>query len=264
MMRRFMFVTAAVLAGSAMFANAAPKDEVTDAAKKLADAKSYSWKATTERQGGAQGGGQGQGRGGFGGGPVEGKTEKDGFTHVAMTVGENKVEAITKGDKGAVKTRDGWQSFAELSAQQASDNQGQGQGRGRGMTGRMLQNTPKPAAQAQELAAAAKELTKADDAFTGELTEKGVIDLLSFRSGGRRGQSGQANDGNAPPPPTNAKGTVKFWVKDGVLSKYEYHVEGTREFNGNEVKLDRTTTVEIKDIDSAKVEVPEEAKGKVS
>jgi len=181
-----------------------------------------------------------------------------------MTVGENKVEAITKGDKGAVKTRDGWQSFAELSAQQASDNQGQGQGRGRGMTGRMLQNTPKPAAQAQELAAAAKELTKADDAFTGELTEKGVIDLLSSRSGGRRGQGGQANDGNAPPPPTNAKGTVKFWVKDGVLSKYEYHVEGTREFNGNEVKLDRTTTVEIKDIDSAKVEVPEEAKGKVS
>jgi len=35
MMRRFMFVTAAVLAGSAMFANAAPKDEVTAAAKNL-------------------------------------------------------------------------------------------------------------------------------------------------------------------------------------------------------------------------------------
>jgi len=262
MKRHFLFVAAAMLSGSAMFAQAAPKDEVTDAAKKLADAKSYSWKSTTERQGGNQGQGQGQGRGGFGGGPVEGQTEKDGFTHIAMTVGDNTVEAITKGDKGAVKTRDGWQSFAELSAQQASDG-GQGQGRGRGGRG-MLQNMPKPAEQAQELAAASKELTKSGDAISGELTEKGAIDLLSFRGGGRRGQGGQDQGGNAPPPPTNPKGTVKFWVKDGVLSKYEYHVTGTRSFNGNDVNIDRTTTVEIKDVGSAKVEVPEEAKSKVS
>ena len=49
-----------------------------------------------------------------------------------------------------------------------------------------------------------------------------------------------------------------------MLSKYEYHVTGTRSFNGNEFNIDRTTTVEIKDVGSSKVDVPEEAKGKVS
>ncbi len=56
---------------------------------------------------------------------------------------------------------------------------------------------------------------------------------------------------------------MKFWVKDGALAKYEFNVQGKMEFNGNPIDIDRTTTVEIKDVDSTKVEVPEEAKGKL-
>jgi hypothetical protein len=36
------------------------------------------------------------------------------------------------------------------------------------------------------------------------------------------------------------------------------------EFNNNEVKINRTTTVEIKDVGTTKVQVPEEAKKKLS
>ena len=254
MIRHVLFSTVAVLSASALVASAAPKDEVTDAAKKLADAPNYSWKSTTEMAGGGGGGGGGRGFGG----PTEGKAEKGGFTHLTMTRGDNTIEAVVKGEKGAVKTPDGWQSFEELQ-QAAGDGGGQG-GRGRGMFGRMLRNMRAPAQEASEIAAKTKEITKSGDAYTADLTEEGAKELLTMR-GGRRGG---ADAGNAPPAPTNAKGTAKFWVKDGQLAKYEYNVKGTMSFGGNDIDIDRTTTVEIKDVGSTKVEVPAEAKGKVS
>ena len=49
----------------------------------------------------------------------------------------------------------------------------------------------------------------------------------------------------------------------GVLVKYQIKVAGHVEFNGNERDVDRTTTVEIKDVDKTKIEIPEEAKKKI-
>src|SRR5439155_13884138 len=96
---------------------------------------------------------------------------------------------------------------------------------------------------------------KDGDAYSGDLTEDGAKSLLTF--GGRGG------GGNAPEI-SGAKGAVKFWVKDGVLSKYEFKVQGKVSFNGNDRDIDRTTTVEIKDVGTTKVNVPEEAKKKLS
>jgi hypothetical protein len=56
---------------------------------------------------------------------------------------------------------------------------------------------------------------------------------------------------------------VKLWVKDGLLSKYEVKVQGKVSFNGNDRDVDRTTTIEIKDIGSTKVQVPDDAKKKL-
>ena len=70
--------------------------------------------------------------------------------------------------------------------------------------------------------------------------------------------------GAEAPEIKNAKGTAKFWVKDCVLSKYEYKVTGSMNFNGNDVDMDRTTTTEIKDVGTTKVVVPEAAKKKLS
>jgi hypothetical protein len=73
--------------------------------------------------------------------------------------------------------------------------------------------------------------------------------------GGRGGGTG--------PEISGAKGSVKFWVKDGVLSKYQLNLKGSISFNGNDRDIDRTTTVEIKDIGSTKIELPDEAKKKL-
>jgi hypothetical protein len=57
---------------------------------------------------------------------------------------------------------------------------------------------------------------------------------------------------------------VKFWIQDGVLTKYEFKVTGKVNFNGNDRDVDRTTTVEIKDVGATKVEVPDDAKKKLA
>jgi len=119
----------------------------------------------------------------------------------------------------------------------------------------MLQTYKLPAAEAEDLAGKAKELTKTTDGFSGDLTEAGAKEMLS---------RGPRRPGADAPATSNAKGTVKFWVKDGVLAKYELHVQGTVSVNGNDRDVDRTTTVEIKDVGTTKVEAPEDAKKKLS
>ena len=234
MRRHILFGTLALLTGSLVAANAAPKDDVTAAAKKLADKDNYAWKQTTENAGG----------GGRGGGTSEGKTEKDGYLWVSMTMRDNTIEAVKKGDKGAIKTQDGWQSLSEAT----SGDPGPAT-----FIARRLQNFKAPAAQAEDLAGKVKELKQDGDAYSGELTEEGAKSQLMF--GGRGGGNG--------PEISGAKGSVKLWVKDGVLSKYEVKVQGKVSFNGNERDVDRTTTVEIKDIGSTKVQVPDDAKKKL-
>ena len=92
-----------------------------------------------------------------------------------------------------------------------------------------------------------------DGVYSGDLTSAGAKQLMTFRMRG----------GGNGPEVSDAKGSAKFWVKDGVLSKYQYNVKGTVSFNGNDRDVDRTTTVEIKDLGSTKVTVPEEAQKKL-
>src|SRR5437773_104922 len=128
MKKNILFGTVALIAGSLLAADSNSKDEVKSAAKKLADAGSYSWKSSTQNAGG----GGGRGRGGFGGGPREGKISKDGVASISTTAGQNTTEAFVKGDKVVVKNREGvWQTLAEMTAN-AGQDQGQGRRGGRG------------------------------------------------------------------------------------------------------------------------------------
>jgi hypothetical protein len=234
MKRNVLFSLLALLAGSLIAAESTPKDEVVSAAKKLGEKANYSWKATVVVPEGAR----------FRPGPINGKTEKDGFMVVSGTFGDNAWELVRKGDKTALNTPDnGWESLAEMEKEE-------GAGRFRAA---MVRDFRAPATEAAEVAPTAKELKKDGDIYSGELTEAGAKALLTFRS--RAGADG--------PAVSNAKGSVKFWVKDGLLTQYEVKVKGTVNYNGNEFENDRTTTVEIKEVGTTKVAVPEEAKKKL-
>jgi len=234
-MKKLLFSCAALFAAWSLSA-ADAKDEVASAAKKLGEQANYSWKTTVTVPDDAP----------FRPGPTEGKAEKGGYIHIKMSFGDNTMEAVKKADKVAFTNRDGEWQLAE------AQGQGQGQqGAGRFM-GAMVRNLKSPVEQAADIAAGVKEFKKDGDALVGDLTEDAAKNLLRFRRGG---------DG---PTISDAKGSAKFWIKDGVISKYEFKVSGKVEFNGNEMNQDRTTTVEIKDLGKTKVEVPEAAKKKLT
>jgi hypothetical protein len=245
-MSRQLILAASLLFVLSPLAHADSADDVKAAAHKLADSANYSWKTNVE--------------GGYGAGASEGKTQKDGFTQLHVTLRDNTVEVIMKGDKAergdkalaaAVKLQEGWQSLSEVTA--AAGDAGQpNPGR---FVDRMVQNFKKPAAQAEELAGKAKDLQKSEDAYAGSLSEEAVKELMTF---GRRGGA-NAN----PPQISNAKGRVKFWMKDGLLSKMELNVQGSVSFNGQDRDINRTTTTEIKDVGTTKIEVPGEAMAKL-
>src|SRR5688572_33370776 len=136
-MKTQVLVGSVMLLATALIA-ADAKDEVASAAKKLASADGYSWKSTSETAGGGGGGGGGGGRGRLG--PTEGKAAKDGTTYLSMERGDNTFEVVVKGEKGAFKGQEGWQSFAEA---------GEAEGRGRFIGA--YRNYKAPAVEAQEL-----------------------------------------------------------------------------------------------------------------
>jgi hypothetical protein len=230
MKRNLLFSLSALLAVSLFAADAGPKDDITAAAKKLGEAANYSWKTTVVVPESSQ----------FKPGPTEGKIEKDGYTHVTSSFGGNESHTVIKGEKIALTNREGeWQSAADLEG---------AEGRGRFRLA-MARNLKPPAKQVADLVAATKELKKDGDTYSGELNKEGAEALLRF------GPTGSAS---------GAKGTVKFWLKEGALVKYEFKVQGSVSFNGNDMEVDRATTVEIKDIGTTKVNVPEGAKKKLT
>jgi hypothetical protein len=221
-----MLGTTLLLTGSLFAADPNPKEDVTSAATKLGGKDNYSWKTVVVVPEGAP----------FKPGPTDGKTEKGGVTYFTLSFGDNSTHIYLKGDQAAVTNPDGgWQSLAELDG-----NDGPGR-----FLSRIIKNFKAPAAQAKELADSAKELKKEGDTYSGDMTEEGA--------------KGQFRFGNA----SGAKGSVKFWVKDGQLSKYQFKVTAKVDFNGNEIEVDRDTTVEIKDVGTTKIEVPADAKKKL-
>jgi hypothetical protein len=164
-----------------------------------------------------------------------------------------------KGDKGAIKTTNGWQTFDEASAAPADDGNGGGfPFNPNMMVVNSARNTKAPAVEAKELLGLVKSIALADGVYSGELTEAGAKTRLTPAPNPMFGGGG---DG---PEITGAKGSVKFWVKDGVLVKYQYNLKGSMDMMGNPMDIDHTTGVEIKDIGTTKIVVPDEAKKKIS
>jgi hypothetical protein len=263
MKKSLLLCSATLLAAVSLMA--ADKDDVTSAVQKLAAADNYSW--TTTRSGGGGGGGGG----GNAPAPAQGQTQKDGLIWYSTTFGDNTTESFVMGTKAATKGEDGWTSVDLTAAPPRAGGGGGGGARGgRGGGAFMLRALKAPAAEATDLIGKTKEITKSGDSYAGDLTEEAAKAFLTMggRGGGRRGGGGGGAAGGGgganAPAVANAKGSVKFWVKDGVVTKYEYKVSGTVSRGGDDTEVNRTTTVEIKDIGATKLTVPDEAKSKLS
>lgn len=236
-MKRFLTTTMALsLAWTAVLADA--KDDVKAAAKSLSEAPNYTWVATTEIEG-VQ----------FTPPTITGKAEKGGFAVIESERDGTTTTAVLKGDKGVLKTDDGWQTAEEVRA--AAQNGGGGGG-GRGGRGGMLLRTKLPADDLAKLAEKTKELKEANGVIAGDLTDEGAKEAAA-----RGGRGGQA------PEPKNAKGSLKVWLKEGKLAKVQVKVSATVTMQNEERDITRTTTYEFKNVGSTTVTVSDDAKKKL-
>jgi len=220
-----------VLVVSLFAASADPKSEVSDAIKKLTQQSGYSWTYTPKTEGSESARRQG---------PMEGKTEKDGVSYLKGEAGDITIEIAFKGEKMIVNYNGDWLSTAEI----GENNR----------TVQRLKALKRPTDEAESLMGKSTALKKeSDGVYSSEMDGTAAKEMFALL--GKRAAEAPV-----------AKGLVKFWVKDGQLAKYEFVVRGkiTVGEDKREVDLSRTTTVEIKEVGSTKVSLPEDAKKKLS
>jgi len=210
-----------------------PVDAVKKAIQKLGEQENYSWTSVRKSAGEDEG-------------SVKGTINKDGHSQLTIKMAGRSVEGALVRKKGALKTKDGWMSTDEFTG-------GGGSPASNPMTflARHLSTFGKsPVVQATSLLKKAKAV-KSDkpDVYFAELTEEGVKENVP-----RFGVE-----------VSNPDGSVKFWVKDGMLVKYNYAVRAKVRFirQNRQVDYDRTTTVEIKDAGTTHVELPKQVLAKI-
>lgn len=277
-------VFCALLLGILPCSAATPADDLKAAIDRLAEHPNYSWDvkvesppppSTGEEEGqrSRRGGG---GRGSFN--PPSGKTEKDGFTLLKFQSTSNSTDVVLKGNKVAIQIGDEWQTNEEI--EDAGEDGGFNRLR---FTIRRAQGTKLPAAQALDLANGLKELQQNGDVYEGELKPETIKQMYNFRGGrrggggggsggggggqGERSRGGSGRDGGFSTDTSKLKGAARFWVKDGTLAKFQYHIEGKMPFGRDaerEIDVNRTTTFEMKNVGSTKLELPAEARKKLN
>jgi hypothetical protein len=218
-------------------ADAAPTNQVSDAIAKLKAAANYSWTATIATPPDAP----------FTPPPIQGRKDSAGFAKFSTQFGDNTAEVFLKGDKVVFRGDEGWQ-LAVAGGGFSPDT--------------FALNLARNGAPGDEAAIILKGLMqlKALDggALGGDLSAEAATDLLTF---GPHRSGAKANPDM--PGPKGARGSAKFWIKDGALVKYQTHLTGTVTFDGNDTVLDFTRTTEIHDVGTTKMDIPDEAKKKL-
>ncbi len=238
-----MMATMILALASAAPAMADDKDDLKAAAKKLADAPNYAWTTTVKNNAENAQGGPARGMG-----PVEGKSEKDGVTWVQMKLGEMSTEAAFKGEKFAMKLKDQWIGSGDAPG-------GGGPGGGGMMMGRMLKNIKPGAAGFADMIDKLENVKQDGGVYTANFTPEGAKDQLAPKVDGQQAVPNMTV--------TDAKGSLKVWVKDGMITKVESTLKGKMTFGQREREIDRTATTEFKDVGTTKIELPDEAKKKL-
>jgi len=232
-MKAYLVSIALIAAGSIALADV--RDDVKAAAKKVADGENYTWVTTTEIEGAN-----------WTPAKITGKAMTGGVAVITSERDGEVTTAVVKGDKGVLKTDDGWKTAEDL----RTAGGGGGGGRG-GNRGAMLLRTRMPASEAIRIADKTKELKAANGVVSGDLTEEGAKELATLGRGRAGGQAPEAK---------NAKGSIQYWVKEGQLAKMQVKVSATVSVNGEDRDMARTTTYEIRDVGTTQVTAPDAAK----
>jgi hypothetical protein len=206
MTKKVLFAFAGLTIAALFTACSNSKEVVTNAAKKLDEQPNYSWERIVNSAGNVARGG--------------GKTEKGGYT----LKDAGPFQILSKGDKLAIKTTQGWQS-----AEQAGE-----------FFAMIAKNSKPPAAEVQWLLSNVAQLKTVGGGYSGNFTEEGAKSMLGSNVSG-------------------AKVSVRFWIRRGVLARFETIIHGTMSLKGHTKDIGRAATTDIKDVGTTTVEVSREA-----
>ena len=216
-------------------ADSEPQAKVATATRQLGDKPNYGW-TTNIRDGGSN--------------PVQhppivGKTDKSGLVYLRFMDGPTPSEVYMNGQKGTVGGPTVWRTFDEIAKPG---------GFAAGLVS-MLRNWKTPAAEVTDLLGKVKSVKEVEGVISVELNAEAAKPLLEFIAPTFQGQE--------PPRIADPQGSVKFWIQDGMLKKYELSIQGRVIRGDQESQASRTTVVEVKNIGTTKLEVPEEARQKL-
>lgn len=211
----------------------AADDDLAAATKKTSEQASYGFKIDA-------GGGRGKGRSVA----VEGKFQKDqpAWFRVAGTEVFKKVGLLV------YKEGEEWKRYERVKGANKGDRKQR-----RANAAAHLEAVKLPHEELAEFEKNFKEVKKAEQkendctVFSGELTEQGASSL--------------GNTGARSKAQITCTGSAKLWVNaDGLVVKYSIDLDAKGKAKDREVEFKVSRTVELSEIGSAKVEVPEAAK----
>lgn len=215
-----------------------PEDRLRAAVAKLTESANYSWVSSTEISGAP-----------MRLSPTTGKTEKGGYTLLNTEAFGSEIQVVRKGTNAVVKTEDAWLTPSELPQPNFG---GGGPPNMSAMMGRRLVAAKAPGEEADTLFKRLKPLKSEPDGVSGEFSEEGAREFVKETRRGR----GFAE-------PKSAKGSIRFWIKDGLVTKSELSVETEVETPQGAMSISSKTTTEIRDVGATRVVVPDEAKRKL-
>ena len=224
-----IFAAVSVFAGATTLTAADAKaiDVVKDAAHKLAVAGNYSWNVTYDDAHQFAG-------------PMSGRAEKGGYACLDFPAQNNgnEMEAVLKDSQGAISTKQGWELMDEWKWLEAIPDKSLEASVRSWMMEWHFHLYKLPATEAQNLAFHVQNLTGSDGVYSG---------MVPFRG--------------------DVKCSVRFWIKDGVLTQYQVHYKGRQKgFDHliSDTDIDQTTTVAIKDVGTTKITVPNAVRDKLA
>ena len=222
-----------LLAHTLSTAQSSPQDKIMSAAKQLGDQPNYRWTTTIKEGDSAP----------FPG--ISGKTTKGGPTCLTTMMGTTPSDVYLDGQKGTAKGSGGWQSFDEIA---------KGGGFAAALVG-YLRSYKVPSVECGAFSKELQDVKEKEGILSGELKSEAAKAYLEFFIPRFAGQE--------PPKLGDPRGSMKFWIEKGVLTKYEIDVQCKVTRGDQESDFHRITTIEIKNVGTTKLEVPEGAKQKL-
>lgn len=235
----FELVTMVALSLGAGLGDAEPKSTVESAIQRVDQSRGFTWQTDTTVKIPS----------GFDFGPARptrGAWDGDAFLMVTTTALDSEVTFVRAHGQAAVLLGDQW-----MSMNQAVERSGRGSFGLPRLSPELITHFRLPTQEFADLLGKATGHRLENGAVVADLSEEAIRELLL---------KGIPRFGRQPPTIRGAKGSIAFVLADEQLSRVTLDLAGSLELSSNSISLDRIVTTNFRDVGSARVDIPLEAR----